>query len=78
MLETGGHRPIDRVPVGVVKIVDVKCPGSGEAARNEWRNLDWLSPHDQVSSSSRTGPITSSHAKSPTVTTSRRGDAMPC
>ncbi len=48
MLETGGHRPIDRVPSGVVKIVDVKCPGSGEADRNEWRNLDWLSPHDQV------------------------------
>lgn len=48
MLETGGHRPIDRVPSGVVKIVDVKCPGSGEAGRNEWRNLGWLSPHDQV------------------------------
>src|SRR5207253_9771101 len=30
MLETGGHRPIDRVPAEVVKIVDVKCPGSGE------------------------------------------------
>src|SRR5262249_47020847 len=28
MLETGGHRPIDRVPAAVVKIVDVKCPGS--------------------------------------------------
>ena len=31
MLETGGHRPIARVPAAVVKIVDVKCPGSGEA-----------------------------------------------
>lgn len=48
MLETGGHRPIDRVPPDVIKIVDVKCPGSGEADKNEWRNLDWLSPHDQV------------------------------
>jgi 7-carboxy-7-deazaguanine synthase len=48
MLETGGHRPIDRVPPAVIKIVDVKCPGSGEAGKNEWRNLDWLSPHDQV------------------------------
>src|ERR1700719_3205214 len=48
MLETGGHRPIDRVPAAVVKIVDVKCPGSGEAGKNEWRNLDRLSPHDQV------------------------------
>src|SRR5436305_65457 len=29
MLETGGHRSIDRVPTAVRKIVDVKCPGSG-------------------------------------------------
>src|SRR3984885_12211389 len=28
MIETGGHHPIDRVPVDVVKIVDIKCPGS--------------------------------------------------
>jgi 7-carboxy-7-deazaguanine synthase len=48
MLETGGHRPIDRVPVQVVKIVDVKCPGSGEADKNEWSNLDRLAPHDEV------------------------------
>jgi 7-carboxy-7-deazaguanine synthase len=48
MLETGGHRPIDRVPAQVVKIVDVKCPGSGEAAKNEWGNLDRLAPHDEV------------------------------
>src|SRR6476660_9435962 len=40
MLETGGHRPIARVPAAVVKIVDVKCPGSGEADKNHWRNLD--------------------------------------
>jgi 7-carboxy-7-deazaguanine synthase len=48
MLETGGHRPIDRVPAAVVKIVDVKCPASGESARNDWSNLDRLAPHDQV------------------------------
>ena len=42
MLETGGHRPIDRVPAAVVKIVDVKCPGSGEADKNDWGNLDRL------------------------------------
>ena len=48
MLETGGHRPIDRVPRDVVKIVDVKCPGSGESARNDWHNLERLSPHDEV------------------------------
>src|SRR4029077_18023408 len=32
LLETRGHRPIDRVPASVVKVLDVKCPGSGEAA----------------------------------------------
>ena len=48
MLETGGHRPIDRVPAAVIKIVDVKCPGSGEADKNEWRNLSMLAPHDEV------------------------------
>ena len=48
MLETGGHRPLDRVPAAVIKIVDVKCPGSGEADRNDWSNLGRLSPHDEV------------------------------
>ena len=48
MLETGGHRSIDRVPPAVVKIVDVKCPGSGEAAKNDWENLNRLAPHDEV------------------------------
>lgn len=48
LLETGGHRPIDRVPAEVVKIVDVKCPGSGEVGKNDWSNLDRLSPHDEV------------------------------
>jgi 7-carboxy-7-deazaguanine synthase len=48
MLETGGHRSIARVPRGVLKIVDVKCPGSGEADRNDWSNLDAIAPHDEV------------------------------
>jgi len=48
MLETGGHRTIARVPAAVVKIVDVKCPGSGEAAKNDWTNLERLAPHDEV------------------------------
>jgi 7-carboxy-7-deazaguanine synthase len=48
MLETGGHRPIDRVPAAVLKVVDVKCPGSGEADKNDWRNLSLLAPHDEV------------------------------
>jgi 7-carboxy-7-deazaguanine synthase len=48
MLETGGHRPIARVPKAVVKIVDVKCPGSGEASKNDWDNLNRLANHDEV------------------------------
>ena len=48
MLETGGHRSIARVPAHVLKIVDIKCPGSGESARNDWTNLDLLAPHDEV------------------------------
>ena len=47
MLETGGHRPIDRVPADVIKVVDVKCPGSGESDKNEWHNLERLAPHDE-------------------------------
>jgi 7-carboxy-7-deazaguanine synthase len=48
LLETGGHMPIDDVPDEVVTIVDVKCPGSGEAAAMHWPNLDQLSPKDEV------------------------------
>lgn len=48
MLETGGHRSIARVPPDVLKIVDIKCPGSGEADKNDWTNLDALAPHDEV------------------------------
>jgi 7-carboxy-7-deazaguanine synthase len=48
MLETGGHRSIERVPEPVLKVVDVKCPGSGEAERNDWTNLARLAPHDEV------------------------------
>ena len=48
LLETGGHLPIHDVPDEVRAIVDVKCPGSGEAARMHWPNLDQLSPHDEV------------------------------
>src|SRR5215211_585370 len=34
MLETGGHVSIAEVPGAVIRIVDVKCPGSGESAKN--------------------------------------------
>jgi 7-carboxy-7-deazaguanine synthase len=48
LLETGGHRSIERVPAGVVRIVDVKCPGSGESGANDWSNLARLTPADEV------------------------------
>ena len=48
LLETGGHISVERVPDGVVKIVDVKCPGSGESARNHWPNLDLVGQRDEV------------------------------
>jgi 7-carboxy-7-deazaguanine synthase len=48
MLETGGHISIERVPKAVVRIVDVKCPGSGESAKNHWSNLERLTAQDEV------------------------------
>jgi len=48
MLETGGHRSISRVPAGVKRIVDVKCPASGESEKNDWSNLNLLTPDDEV------------------------------
>lgn len=48
LLETGGHMPIDDVPDEVVTILDVKCPGSGEADKMHWPNLDQLSARDEV------------------------------
>jgi len=48
LLETGGHRSTAAVPEPVVTILDIKCPGSGEAHRTDWSNLDRLRPHDEV------------------------------
>jgi 7-carboxy-7-deazaguanine synthase len=48
LLETGGHRRIDAVPAGVIRIMDVKCPGSCEASKMEWNNLQHLTRDDQV------------------------------
>ena len=48
MLETSGALPIDKVPEKVIKILDIKCPGSGEEKKNHLENLKFLSPHDEV------------------------------
>jgi len=48
MLETSGERPLERVPKGVVKVVDVKCPNSGEANTFHQENLETLGLLDEV------------------------------
>ncbi len=48
LLETGGHVSVARVPAAVVKVMDIKCPGSGECDRSAWENLSRLTDRDQV------------------------------
>ena len=48
LIETGGHRSIADVPEAVIRIVDVKCPASGESDKNYWPNLEMLRSHDEV------------------------------
>lgn len=47
-LETSGALPLDAVDARVVKVMDLKTPGSGEVARNRWENIPLLQPQDQV------------------------------
>jgi 7-carboxy-7-deazaguanine synthase len=48
LIETSGSIDITPVDRRAKIILDVKCPGSGEAAKNRWENLDHLRPHDEV------------------------------
>jgi 7-carboxy-7-deazaguanine synthase len=48
LLETSGERPLEQVPADVIKIVDVKCPDSGEADTFRMENLETLSAHDEI------------------------------
>lgn len=48
LLETSGERPLERVPPGVIKIVDVKCPNSGEPGTFRQENLETLGSQDEV------------------------------
>lgn len=48
LVETGGHLPIHDLPEGVHAIMDVKCPGSGEAGKMHWPNMDVLSQAHEV------------------------------
>jgi 7-carboxy-7-deazaguanine synthase len=48
LIETSGERFVGRLPKEVIKIVDVKCPDSGEADTFEMRNLDTINANDEV------------------------------
>ncbi len=48
LLETSGERPLERVPPEVIKIVDVKCPDSGEGDTFHPENLKSLTRQDEV------------------------------
>jgi 7-carboxy-7-deazaguanine synthase len=48
MIETSGERFVGKLPRTVIKIVDVKCPDSGEPGTFEMRNLEALSENDEV------------------------------
>jgi len=48
MIETSGERFIGRLPREVIKIVDVKCPDSGEPDTFDMRNLEALGENDEV------------------------------
>ncbi|MDO9541887.1 MAG: radical SAM protein [Kiritimatiellia bacterium] len=48
LLETNGSCDISRVPEGVITILDIKCPGSGQADKNYWQNMRCLRPSDEV------------------------------
>ena len=48
MIETGGHLSADAIPAGVVRVIDVKCPGSGESAKVHWPNLEKLRSTDEL------------------------------
>jgi 7-carboxy-7-deazaguanine synthase len=48
LIETGGHRDISKLDPRVIRIMDLKCPASGECERNLWSNLEQLRPVDEV------------------------------
>jgi len=48
LLETSGERPLDHVPPAVIKIVDVKCPDSGEAGTFRMQKLETLTARDEL------------------------------
>jgi 7-carboxy-7-deazaguanine synthase len=48
LCETNGTQAIDRLPGGVIRIMDMKCPSSGANDSIDWKNIDRLGPGDEV------------------------------
>jgi 7-carboxy-7-deazaguanine synthase len=48
MIETSGASDVARLDSRVIKIMDLKCPGSGECERNLWSNLEHLTARDEI------------------------------
>ncbi|MGH7813098.1 MAG: radical SAM protein [Candidatus Binataceae bacterium] len=48
MVETSGAVDVSRLDPRAIKIMDLKCPGSGECERNRWSNLEHLTPRDEI------------------------------
>ena len=48
LLETGGSLSLEKVPRNIIKIMDIKCPGSGEHKNNNLDNLKFLETKDEV------------------------------
>ena len=48
LCETSGNLDIGALPDAVIKIMDIKCPGSGEAGANLWANLEKLGENDEI------------------------------
>lgn len=48
LIETGGHMDISGIDARIKRIMDIKCPGSGESDKNYWQNLDFIKETDQI------------------------------
>jgi 7-carboxy-7-deazaguanine synthase len=48
LIETNGSKNINVLPDGVIRIMDVKCTGSGENDKMDWENLNRLNFRDEV------------------------------
>jgi 7-carboxy-7-deazaguanine synthase len=48
LVETSGAADVSRLDPRVIKVMDLKCPASGECGRNLWSNLEHLTPRDEV------------------------------